>query len=683
MIGSDVVDLDLDGVAPVMVFDEPALVVARRAGVPVGSAVVRGSPALGPDVVGQLVLRDGDPPGPAPGVLGITVAVCTRNRPDLLARCLQSVGVAGAMAAAEIDLEVVVVDNASTDDRTWRAAVDGGARCEYEPVPGLDVARNRAVATSTKSVIAFVDDDVVVDHMWLRTLARALDAHPEAAAVSGQVLALRLDTPARAEFERTSGFSLGWSARSFRTTDADDLPFRPGMGVGCNMALRRSALARIGRFDEALDTGRPLPGGGDIDMMIRAVLDGGVVYEPSAVVFHEHRREWSELRYQFYTWGKGWATVLDKWYRTAPSQRRRIRGVARYTVRSARRPGPWSPPDGALPTLALRAAADRLRRRFARDLWTVGHADGASPPRRIAAPSRVGQEPSPSRVIPRRTRTPTRTAATASPDGPRRTAYRSIQRSNARCWRTMTMTSSTVGDGAVDRVRPHGVRAQRLVGDVHRPAQSDRHERPLVLVHRRSGRHAADRRSADVRYITSDGAGVRSAPLTMRRGNRPRRSSRGANGDTAVGCVGRTPSSGTRHDGPQTMSAAGWSSMRATCRSSFVGGPQVVGVEEAEVPAPGHVETEVARRRQSRVDASRVVDDADPLRLGCGCGVGDGRRTVGRTVVDEHELPVLGLLRAHRLDRAGEEAHLVEEGDDHADQRRVRTMARPPRGTYQ
>jgi len=51
------------------------------------------------------------------------------------------------------------------------------------------------------------------------------------------------------------------------------------------------------------------------------------------VVYHEHRREWSELRYQFYTWGKGWAAVLVKWYRRAPEHRRRIRGVARFTVR--------------------------------------------------------------------------------------------------------------------------------------------------------------------------------------------------------------------------------------------------------------------------------------------------------------------------------------------------------------
>jgi hypothetical protein len=63
------------------------------------------------------------------------------------------------------------------------------------------------------------------------------------------------------------------------------------------------------------------------------VIDGPVVYEPSAVVFHEHRADAKALRYQFYTWGKSWSVLLLKWYRLAPVHRPALRVAARKAVR--------------------------------------------------------------------------------------------------------------------------------------------------------------------------------------------------------------------------------------------------------------------------------------------------------------------------------------------------------------
>ncbi len=330
--GYPIVDIDIDG-GDHERLDGGALVIARRDGVPVGSRLFHPAPPDRRPLIEQLDRREDDPPGPAPRSTSITVAVCTKDRPVLLDRCLASILVAIDVAGDEAEADVLVVDNASSDDGTRLTAAARGARVVREEVPGLDVARNRAVADSTGDLVAFVDDDVIVDPFWLRTLVRAFAVAPAMPAVSGHVLAMKLDTPARIDFERTTGFALGWTATEFTAATGLDMPFRPGMGVGCNMAFRRSALVEVGPFDEALDTGRPLPGGGDIDMLMRMVLAGGIRYEPSAVVFHEHRQSWRELRYQFYTWGKGWGAVLDKWYRAFPAMRPRIRGVTRWTVR--------------------------------------------------------------------------------------------------------------------------------------------------------------------------------------------------------------------------------------------------------------------------------------------------------------------------------------------------------------
>ena len=86
--------------------------------------------------------------------------------------------------------------------------------------------------------------------------------------------------------------------------------------TGCNMAFRRDVLLEIGGFDEALDTGAPLPGGGDLDIFYRIIRAGYVlVYEPSYMVFHEHRESVSALRRQYYTWGLGLMAFVEKSYR--------------------------------------------------------------------------------------------------------------------------------------------------------------------------------------------------------------------------------------------------------------------------------------------------------------------------------------------------------------------------------
>ncbi|MET0579835.1 MAG: glycosyltransferase [Ilumatobacteraceae bacterium] len=308
--------------------------ILRRNGVPVGTALVIGERPSGlDDLLRSARLRTHPLPPPAATPVPITVAICTKDRPTLLATCLASVAEAIRAAGTEVDAEIVVVDNASASDETRRVAEGAGAVCIRESVPGLDVARNRAVAAASKDVVAFVDDDVVVDQLWLRTLARTFAANPDAHAVAGGVRAFRLDTPARVDFERSGGFTPQWEPARLVVDGTDDLPFRTGIAAGCNMAFRVPSLERAGAFDEALDTGRPMPGGGDLDMVIRMLMQGPVVYEPAAVVFHDHRADWKSLRYQYYSWGKGWGAVLATWYRRAPEHRRRIRGVGRSVAR--------------------------------------------------------------------------------------------------------------------------------------------------------------------------------------------------------------------------------------------------------------------------------------------------------------------------------------------------------------
>jgi GT2 family glycosyltransferase len=270
----------------------------------------------------------------------LTVAICTRGRADLLAGCLRSV-----LALRPIDagdprhFDVVVVDNDPPDDATHRLVTTlPGVRYVRDDRPGLDFARNTALTESKRAWTAFLDDDVTLDRRWLDGLEEAMAEHPDAASVTGLVLPFALDTEAQITFERRGGFGRGCHKLRFAGTATPDNPLFPlGSGIfgaGCNMVLRTHAVRALGGFDEALDTGPPLPGGGDLDIWSRLARAGyPLVYEPRLLVFHRHRVDHASLRRQYWSWGEGFMAYLTKTARTDATERRKAARLAAWWLR--------------------------------------------------------------------------------------------------------------------------------------------------------------------------------------------------------------------------------------------------------------------------------------------------------------------------------------------------------------
>jgi glycosyltransferase involved in cell wall biosynthesis len=278
----------------------------------------------------------------------LSVVICTRNRADRLARLLRSLE--PVMKTADFRwVEVLVIDNGSTDRTENVAASFKAVRHVVESRLGLNFARNRALAEARGQLIAFLDDDVVVDQGWLQGLAVAWQSRPDAGGYSGLVLPYRLDTQAQIMFERRGGFRRGFRRIEFRSAHHHNPLFPAGagsVGAGCNMAFDRSLLLELGGFDEALDTGAPLPGGGDLDIFYRVLRSGRpIIYEPRYAVHHEHRETLAELHRQYWSWGLGLMAFLVKCQRTDPQLRHRHRAMiawwfgnqAQSLLRSVRR----------------------------------------------------------------------------------------------------------------------------------------------------------------------------------------------------------------------------------------------------------------------------------------------------------------------------------------------------------
>src|SRR5216683_4146174 len=171
-----------------------------------------------------------------------TVVICTRDRPELLDRCLAAV----ADLRYPNQFDVLVVDNAPSDQRGRAVAMKRSARYIVEPVAGLSRARNRGASECGSDLIAYIDDDAVAEPGWLSALATEFE-DPLVMAVAGAILPLDADASGGA----TNGNSRlpGWRSVDRDTPDWFEIANFGGLGSGGNMAFRREAFAIWPGFD--------------------------------------------------------------------------------------------------------------------------------------------------------------------------------------------------------------------------------------------------------------------------------------------------------------------------------------------------------------------------------------------------------------------------------------------------
>jgi glycosyltransferase involved in cell wall biosynthesis len=204
----------------------------------------------------------------------ISVCVCTHNRAKHLRETLDSLL---AVLPSEDDIEILVVDNASTDDTpdvVGAAAVrDRRIRHLFEPYPGVARARNTALRLARGSIIVCIDDDVRPQGGWLEALTKPIKAGTADAVAGRIVLAADVTQP--------------WMTKFFRVRLAESLSNRDQHAplISANMALS-AEVARAVRFDEELGPGQ-LGMSDDVlfDYHVQAA-QFRVVPADDAVVFH-------------------------------------------------------------------------------------------------------------------------------------------------------------------------------------------------------------------------------------------------------------------------------------------------------------------------------------------------------------------------------------------------------------
>jgi glycosyltransferase involved in cell wall biosynthesis len=194
--------------------------------------------------------------------------VCCYNAAATLDECLKSLAVLNYP-----EYEVIVIDDGSTDG-THLIAQRYPVRCIRTPNGGLSKARNLGIDNAQGEIVAFIDSDAYADPDWLYYVVSALEEH-NAAAVGGPNLSPPQDGFVAQCVDQSPGNP---TCVLVDNELAEHIP-------GCNMAYRKSAFDKAGKFDA-----RHRAAGDDVDICWRLLLtQQKIVYHPSALVWH-HRR---------------------------------------------------------------------------------------------------------------------------------------------------------------------------------------------------------------------------------------------------------------------------------------------------------------------------------------------------------------------------------------------------------
>ncbi len=212
----------------------------------------------------------------------MSVLISTRNRRRQLESVLQQLDTAAVQANTAT--EIVVVNNGSSDSTegfldTWQKQGEG-RKFLTVPQPGKSRALNHALQVAGAPLLAFTDDDVIVPPDWIAAVQTFFREHPEYAAAMGAVRLPPSETsPEVARLVDCYPGIIPLFDAGPQCCDVGDM-------YGCNMAIRREALAVVGGFNEQLGPGAN--GYCDDTELSYRIRRGGmrIGYMPQAVMFH-------------------------------------------------------------------------------------------------------------------------------------------------------------------------------------------------------------------------------------------------------------------------------------------------------------------------------------------------------------------------------------------------------------
>ncbi len=231
----------------------------------------------------------------------ITILICTYNRCESLRETL--VSILNLETNPKIKYEVLVMDNNSTDKTkevvgNFSEKFEVPLRYILETRQGKSWALNTGIKEAKGDIIAFTDDDVIVDKAWLSEIHKAFVEH-KCDGLGGKVWPRwEITPPAWLDKKLWGPLALiDHSDKAFYMTDKD-LEF-----VGANCVYKKELFEKFGGYQTGLGpSGERLFRGEDTEVYQRFLAKQcKLLYSPDVVVEHCINKERINKKY-FFQW---------------------------------------------------------------------------------------------------------------------------------------------------------------------------------------------------------------------------------------------------------------------------------------------------------------------------------------------------------------------------------------------
>ena len=217
--------------------------------------------------------------------MNFSVVVCTHNRSASLRRMLKSLR--EAVIPDHLSCEFIVVDNNSDDDTRLvfeeiEKNFETKIKYVFEDKQGISHARNRGVKEARGEIIAFADDDVIVDKYWIQSIDKAFKDHGDAVCVGGKILPIwEIPKPGWLNQDLHSYLALLDYGDSVVYMDKPDI-------YSANIAVKSEMFKKHGVFDTNLGRMPKKLYCAEETEFLQRLLNAGekLLYHPSLIVHH-------------------------------------------------------------------------------------------------------------------------------------------------------------------------------------------------------------------------------------------------------------------------------------------------------------------------------------------------------------------------------------------------------------
>jgi len=220
--------------------------------------------------------------------LSLSTIICTKDRPDDLGQCLNSI-----LTGSRLPNEIIIIDDGNLDIDDFQKTISNYDIKFYyrrKSPPNVNVSRNLGVSIASGDILSFLDDDVILDQNYYDCVMKAFE-QDSSQTIVGITGAIKVHThPIKRMYLRFFGLESrqpgkvqACGAVTLVRAGEIDRPVRVEWLSGCNMNFRRWVFENY-RFDEQ-DSGYIL--GDDRDFTYPIGQKHILIALPDATLIHK------------------------------------------------------------------------------------------------------------------------------------------------------------------------------------------------------------------------------------------------------------------------------------------------------------------------------------------------------------------------------------------------------------